>query len=153
MKILNLSLLGLLLFNMLMDPSMAFGRSVGMMGLLILTGINCATFGLSAAIGNFALVWSGKKSRLSLTIYSIAVLTASLGLNLLLFQQIDRDYDLGRTLATSKIEYFCFTSFDAESCVARVHECVDCANQVDKWKRDIAREKLSMIRKSLAQGR
>jgi len=66
-----------------------------------------------------------------------------------LYEQADKDFDVAKSIGARKIEYFCWKSFDARKCVAQVQACASCVNQVDKWKRDIARDKLAAIRKTM----
>jgi len=81
LKRLNGILFLLLLLNLLLDPSVALGRAVGLYGLAVLVSINAVAFAICSGVGVLVLDQIKKNSPAVLAIYAFAVLLCSLTLS------------------------------------------------------------------------
>lgn len=136
---------GLMSLLVLVEPSMAFGRSVGLfvtLGVLLLLG-------LSTAVSAYAWSFAFRDRRVSLSAgvaYAVLVLCSGVVLNSFLINQIDRRSNLTQALLINKIEYFCEANFNQSQCVKQVNTCASCVLEIDKYRRDKIVEKLAAFR-------
>ncbi len=131
--LISLGLFGLVL---VVDSSLAFGRSVGP---LWLAGL--ATMITISVIAS-ELLWSILKERFYpqasefLSASTVAVAAAALSAGFYL--ALDKDFNIGRDLNSAKIEYFCVDHFKSKKCIQLVTQHPEAALEVPKWKRNQA---------------
>lgn len=130
------------------EPSYAWGRSVGVMGFLLITALLLISFVTVASASNFIMVrilnklWTKK----TYGFHAAAVLVLTLILHYLLLGYADRHWKVGDDFIQAKIEYFCVDNFNQPMCVKHVNICESCTMQLEKWKRDLVVEKLKAFR-------
>ncbi len=119
-----------LVFVAMLDPNLAYGRSVGLFwSLSILALIVGSVVFCEMVLSRF--VKDELRLYLTTTIFSAALVVA-------LFAAADNDYEINKKITSAKIEYFCSDNFKPKTCVLLVNSCPECALDIPKWRRQKA---------------
>lgn len=139
-----------LLGMMLMEPSMDFGRSLNLNGLLIHLGTVVIAVALSVASIHALLFLLGLKtdsmSFIRLGGYGMVTLLVAMLVTSYAFKLARTDEVLTEDIATQKIEHFCYAKFKHDLCLIMVNNYPRAALRIEKWKRDVMAERLKYYR-------
>lgn len=117
-----------LLLSALLDPSLAFGRSIGIVNLAILIAA------LTGATLCAALLWgwilrNPIRSLWRTSVFVSLAFASAIGFYSLLLYAINQRWPLSRRMATAKISYFCGENFNRYQCAMQTALCPSCVNR------------------------
>ncbi len=136
------------LLLILAEPGMAWGRSLGLVNWAWIALILSISITLVMAPLLSWLRHRRRDARINLIVVALGFVL-SFALHHLFVEFADRDYGFKKALYTDQIEYFCLRGFDVEKCSLLVNSCPECANEIEKYKRDQMVEKLKNTRPSV----
>lgn len=134
-------LLTVLLAVLLADPSMAFGRSVGLTDIGVLLGMVLIPYLYSTAMARF-LIFKRTGLKFRLWIYCATVLALTLGLNFVLMKYVFSKTDFMVSIVQKKVSYFCELQFDWNQCLLQINRCPKCATSMSTWEKTAISQKL-----------
>ena len=139
-----------LLVLVLLEPSLGYGRAIGITNFVLLIGSLLTGVMLSSMLWKLVLrraYWS----KVTYGIYATAVALSALMLNQFTVIYADRNFALGEETVEAKIRFFCLTHFDQPECVRQVNLCPACTLRIDRWERTQISAKLKTFRAQYAK--
>jgi hypothetical protein len=109
----------------LIDPSMALGRALGSIGLIIVVSMIVLPLLVSSTVFDLLILRRLAHPR-KLLIYAALVLLSTAGLKFGLIKVLDSQTDVVDYLTEQKIRHFCLDKFDGDQCVAQINFCPIC---------------------------
>lgn len=139
--------------RLLLDPSTAYGAALGFYGLFIVVTLFFISLMLSSTLAKAILQPEEPAIGKARLYYVGAVVVASMAINFGLWAFVNKKWNAKDILSEARIEYFCMKHFNQNKCVVEVFRCPECAQQIDRWKRDLMVENLKRGEQQDAQKR
>jgi hypothetical protein len=135
----------MLMLSTLLDPTLAFGRSIGLLNLAALLVIMAVATGVGAFLWSWLLRKPEYSPIRSGAFFTLAFISA-IGLYTAFLFAIEERVPFERSMVTAKIRYFCVDRFEQGQCAAQVALCRSCVQRLDRSDRDRAVAKLRSLK-------
>lgn len=121
-----------------MDPTLSFGKSIGLLYSLVILGFIFCSFIIACLVSKFL------HKKLIPHVLTTSILTAVLAV--LSMMIVDHYWKFQDELIAKKIRYYCKEQFSQKKCVKLVSLCPECTSHIDRWERLIMAENLKSYR-------